>query len=394
MPDITFILPHWIYWGGIAAVPALLMLAARRLPARASAPGGSPLVAYFFWLVGGFVGLHRLYLKSWPAALFIALFVAVIVCNHEARQARNAHSIAKNEAFNADYDLNLAIDEGELNDDALAKLRDDLESKQNEERNELARMENWTRASGIIAAVVLILLLIDATLIPRECKRVRIRDRMQSPEQPPDPLQSPKQPPDPSQPSPLPEERTPPSRPGGGVFARTSDRINSVVGEFAAFWTVIAVFVFYYEVIARYIFNSPTIWAHESMFLLFGMQYLLAGGYCLREGAHVRVDVFYARMSARRRAVADLATSVFFFIFTGSLLATGWIFFSDSFAIGQVSHTEWEIPHWPIKFALPLGGALIILQGAANVLRDIAALRGTGGTGVGTGGNSGGTNGN
>ena len=162
---------------------------------------------------------------------------------------------------------------------------------------------------------------------------------------------------------------------GGGALARAADHINSLVGEFAAHWTVIAVFVLYYEVIARYIFNSPTIWAHESMFLLFGMQYMLAGGFCLRENAHVRVDIFYARLSRRARAIADLATSVFFFIFTGALLWTGWTFFSDSFAIGQVSHTEWEIPHWPIKFALPLGGALILMQGAAGALRNLAVLR-------------------
>ena len=66
---------------------------------------------------------------------------------------------------------------------------------------------------------------------------------------------------------------------------------------------------------------------------------------------------------------------MFFFIFTTSLLVTGWIFFHDSFSIGQVSHTEWEIPHWPIKFALPLGGLLILLQGIANLLQDTATLK-------------------
>ena len=364
MPDITFILPHWIYWGGIVLVPALMMLAARRLPPRGSAPGGSVAAAYFFWAVGGFMGLHRLYLKSWWAAVFIALFVGVILCNHEGRQARNAHSIAKNDAFNASYDLDRARDEG-ADDDELARLRAGLESSQAAERSLAEDMENWRKRSGIIALAVLILLLVDAVLMPRSARRTRARGR-ESPD---------------GGEGRLPEGRSPPSPPGGGMLARASDRINSFVGEFAAYWTVIAVFVFYYEVIARYIFNSPTIWAHESMFLLFGMQYMLAGGFCLREGAHVRVDVFYARMPRRARAAADLATSVFFFIFTGALLGTGWIFFADSFAIGQVSHTEWEIPHWPIKCALPLGGALILLQGAAGVLRDIAALRGSGSDG-------------
>ena len=368
MPDITFILPHWIYWGGVAAVPALLMLAARRIPPRGFAPGRSLRVAFFFWVVGGFMGLHRLYLKSWWAAAFIVLFVAVILCNHEARQARNAHSIVKNDAFNASYDLNRARDEGE-DEDKLAKLRADLESKETAEKTLAAEMQNWNSASGIIAAVILILLLADAALMPRATRKAQNRGR-----EPPPHSASPEAPPF-------------VSPPGGGIFARAADRINSVVGEFAAYWTVIAVFVFYYEVIARYIFNSPTIWAHESMFLLFGMQYMLAGGFCLRENAHVRVDVFYVRMSPRARAISNLATSIFFFIFTGALLGTGWIFFADSHAIRQVSHTEWEIPHWPVKFALPLGGALIILQGAAGALRDIAALRSASGEGKGGHGN-------
>ena len=48
-----------------------------------------------------------------------------------------------------------------------------------------------------------------------------------------------------------------------------------------AYWSIVAVFVYYYEVISRYVFNSPTNWAHESMFLMFGMQYLIAGGFVL-----------------------------------------------------------------------------------------------------------------
>jgi len=267
MPDITFILPHWIYWGGIAAVPVFFMLASRRAPA-------------------GVRGRER-----------------------------------------------------------------------------AARVGKWRRASSVMALVVLCLLVAGAFLMPATVRRARARLAAAASDAP--------------HPSSTLTEAAAVLRPvDGGRFVRAVSRINSVTGEFATYWTVIAVFVFYYEVIARYIFNSPTIWAHESMFLLFGMQYMLAGGFCLRENAHVRVDVIYMHLSLRARAMADLATSVFFFIFTVSLLVTGWIFFSDSFAMRQVSFTEWEIPYWPIKFALPLGGALIVLQGAAHVLQNIAVLRG------------------
>ncbi len=90
-----------------------------------------------------------------------------------------------------------------------------------------------------------------------------------------------------------------------------------------AWWAVIAVFVYYYEVIARFVFNSPTNWVHESMFLMFGMQYMMCGAYAYREDQHVRVDVIYSKFSTRGKAIADIITSVFFFIFVGTMLWTG-----------------------------------------------------------------------
>ena len=127
--------------------------------------------------------------------------------------------------------------------------------------------------------------------------------------------------------------------------------------------------------VARYVFNSPTNWVHESMFLMFGMQYLLSGAYALREGSHVRVDVLYNYLPLRGRAVMDVATSVFFFIFAGTLLWTGWIFFSDSFGVREVSFTEWGIQYWPIKLAMPIGAALILLQGLADLVRNVLMLK-------------------
>ncbi len=358
MPEITFILPHWIYWGTVLFVPLILMIASRHFPARDFSPDLSLITAYFFLIIGGFMGIHRLYLKSWGAAVFIILFISVIAFNHEARQTRNAHSIARNDMSIAQYDLTRAEEE-EVAADELSALKQDLQTKTAAERLLATQLQDWKLNSYYVSIIILILLLLEAALMPRSIRLAKNRRKY--------------------------TERAPPAIPPehsetltNGVFSRWISKINLMTGEFVAYWTVTAVFVFYYEVIARYIFNSPTIWAHESMYLLFGMQYMLAGGFCLREGAHVRVDVFYMRMSSRRKAIADLLTSVLFFIFAGSLTASGWIFFHDSFAIREVSFTEWAIPHWPIKFALPLGGMLIMLQGVARVLRDIEILRETG----------------
>jgi TRAP-type mannitol/chloroaromatic compound transport system permease small subunit len=159
-----------------------------------------------------------------------------------------------------------------------------------------------------------------------------------------------------------------------GLHTRMTDAIESVnvcIGEFVAYWGVIAVFVYYYEVLARYVFNSPTNWVHESMFLMFGMQYMLSGAFAYREDQHVRVDVVYAKLSAPGKAIADILSSVFFFIFTLTMLYTGWRFALDAIQNSETSFTEWGIQYWPVKLAIPIGAALIVLQGVSKLIKDV-----------------------
>lgn len=152
---------------------------------------------------------------------------------------------------------------------------------------------------------------------------------------------------------------------------RFIEALSGWAGNFVAYWSVIAVFVYYYEVIARYVFNSPTNWAHESMFLMFGMQYLLSGAYAYREDAHVRVDVIYAKFSTRTRAIIDIVTSFFFLVFTITLMLTGYLFASDAVDVWEVSFTEWAIEYWPVKITFVIGALLLLLQGLAKLMRDV-----------------------
>ncbi|NOG32123.1 TRAP transporter large permease subunit [Halomonas sp. TBZ9] len=172
--------------------------------------------------------------------------------------------------------------------------------------------------------------------------------------------------------------------PPGNLFTRLADGVSGFAGRYVAYWALIAPFIFAYEVLVRYAFNSPTNWVHESMTLMFGMQYLLAGAYALREGGHVRVDILYTRAKPVNKAALDIMTSVFFFIFTLALLTTGWTFFSqsvsDAYFFGssysnETSFTEWAIQFYPVKFMMFFGGLLLLLQGIAQLVRDIQAYR-------------------
>lgn len=161
----------------------------------------------------------------------------------------------------------------------------------------------------------------------------------------------------------------------GNRFTRAIDWLSDRSGLFVAFWTINAVVAYFYEVVARYLFNAPTIWVHEAAYLLFGMQYLVAGGYALLHGSHVRVDVLYAKLPPRGRVGIDILTSVFFFIFSFALIGTSWIFFSDSYAMGETTVETWGIQHWPVKGVMLLGAMLLLLAGISKLTKDIVLYR-------------------
>ncbi len=165
----------------------------------------------------------------------------------------------------------------------------------------------------------------------------------------------------------------------GNAVTRALDWISNQTGTFVALWAIIPVCFYTYEVVSRQIFDMPTIWVHEASYLLFGMQYLVAGGYALLHGAHVRVDVLYVKLPARGRVGMDIFTSVFFFIFALTLLGTGWQFFNDSYQMREVTMETWQIQHWPVKGAMVLGSALLILAGISKLIKDIMLFRRMGG---------------
>ena len=320
MPSLTFILPHWLYWSGLLLFPLLAMVLVRRVKRRGGVT--SLPTAFLLWLCGGFVGLHRFYVRSFLGLVYIPLFLAILYGNVQGRDARNRISGAHNEVMGADFDVERfgkAVEQGkEGAAEKLAEAERVLALTQEALVDATAIFDNWGLFSGGFAAAIAILLLIDAFLLPRLVRRANAREPAVAEEE---------------------VETHHPIRgteqdPTAAVHTKITNVIDTISGwsgEFVCYWSVIAVFVYYYEVIARYVFNSPTNWAHESMFLMFGMQYLLSGAYALREDSHVRVDVLYSQLPDRAKIITDIVTSVFFFIFTGTLLATGWIFLESRF---------------------------------------------------------------
>ena len=88
MPSFTFVLPHWMYWGALLLFPLVAMYLVRApAPRTARRTSRSLFNAYLFWLTSGFMGLHRMYLKSWWGFVYLPFFLAVLYCNGEVRDS-------------------------------------------------------------------------------------------------------------------------------------------------------------------------------------------------------------------------------------------------------------------------------------------------------------------
>lgn len=161
---------------------------------------------------------------------------------------------------------------------------------------------------------------------------------------------------------------------GGGLadrFCDTVDRINSWVGRFFALSIFVVVLAVLYEVVARSAFGQATIWSNETTIYLSAVAYVIGGGYALAHRRHVRIDVVYERLTPRARARLDLFTFAFFFIYAGALVWVGTTLAFGSFLEAEGTGTPWNPRIWPVKFAIPIGAALLLLQGIANLLRDL-----------------------
>ncbi len=138
-------------------------------------------------------------------------------------------------------------------------------------------------------------------------------------------------------------------------------------------WLVVPLtVVVVWEVISRYSFKSPHIWAPEVTLFLYGPHFMLMAAYTLLHHGHVRIDLIYNRFSPRVRGILDISTYlIFFFPFCIIILQQGWIYAATSWAQNETSGSAalpW-VPH--VKTVIPLTAGMLLLQGLANFIRSI-----------------------
>ena len=155
------------------------------------------------------------------------------------------------------------------------------------------------------------------------------------------------------------------------------DQFSKTIGHIFAWCIVMLMLGTSYEVFVRYVLDNPTSWAFDWSYIMYGALFYMAGAYTLSRGGHVRADMFSRLWPERVQAGVELFLYIIFF-FPGviSLIYSGWSYGHDSMRIREMSiNSPIGIPIWQIKMLIPVGGALICLQGIAEVLRCIQCLK-------------------
>jgi len=155
------------------------------------------------------------------------------------------------------------------------------------------------------------------------------------------------------------------------------DRIADWTGRPVAWLIVPMTLAVTWEVVARHFFRAPTIWAFDVTYMLYGTHFMLGTAYTLMRIGHVRTDMLYQGWSIRRQNLIDAIGYLFFFFpAMAFLFYFGWQEAHQSWAIGETSDASpWRPIVYPFKAVIPLTALLLLVQGVAEFLKSLYAVR-------------------
>jgi TRAP-type mannitol/chloroaromatic compound transport system permease small subunit len=160
-------------------------------------------------------------------------------------------------------------------------------------------------------------------------------------------------------------------------FLHTIDGVSTWVGKAAAWLIVGLMLLICAEVFKRYLLNAPTAWIFDAGNMFYGTLFMLCGAYTLAQNGHVRGDFLYSSFKPRTQASLDLVLYVLFFI-PGilALVYAGYSYAGDSWRIGEHSNvTANGPPVYHFKTIIPIAGALVMLQGLAEIVRCVVCIK-------------------
>ncbi|MFC1938711.1 TRAP transporter small permease subunit [Chloroflexota bacterium] len=160
------------------------------------------------------------------------------------------------------------------------------------------------------------------------------------------------------------------------VFVRSVDKMSGWLGKVLSYLLLFIITIMLIEAVLRYAFDAPTLWSMEMSSFTFGAYVILGGAYVLRNGGHVNMDIMYNRWSPRTRTIVNVITFALLAIYAVTFIRGGISSTDFSFTFNVTSRSPWAPPLGPIKLIVTVGAGLLLLQGVAILIRDLATLKG------------------
>ncbi len=153
------------------------------------------------------------------------------------------------------------------------------------------------------------------------------------------------------------------------------DTFNRKEGEWASLLIIPLTVVVLFEVVMRYVFDSPTIWGFEATTFLYGIHFMLGLAYTEVTDGNVKVDIFSSRATPRTQAFLTLFTHLVIFLPVFSCMAIwSWKYAITSALQHELNSTSWAPPIWPIKIIMAIAFSFLLLQGISTILKAIHTL--------------------
>ncbi|MCG8619613.1 MAG: TRAP transporter small permease subunit [Desulfobacterales bacterium] len=160
------------------------------------------------------------------------------------------------------------------------------------------------------------------------------------------------------------------------TLSNTLERIIKKEGDISSMLIYPLLLVVVYEVFMRYAFNSPTTWGFEATTFIYGLHYMFGLAYTDVYDGHVKVDIFTALAPEKIQTFLRVLTNLVLFMPVTICMSIWSVKFAYTSVIGmEVNSTSWAPPIWPLKILMAVCFVFLLIQGIANLLKDINALK-------------------
>ncbi|MCF8130970.1 MAG: TRAP transporter small permease subunit [Deltaproteobacteria bacterium] len=161
--------------------------------------------------------------------------------------------------------------------------------------------------------------------------------------------------------------------PGLAKLTHIIDTFTVWTGKGVAWMVLPMIASLVYEVVARYFFNAPTIWAGDISTILYGAFFMLGSAYTLQRQQHIRTDFLYANWSTRTKGIVDSALYITcYFPGLGIFMWISWGYAWKSTLLQErIISSPWMPMIWPLKLCIPLAIALLLIQGVSELIKSL-----------------------